>query len=49
MSSSMHVHNKRKNMLILCEGLTQGLDDTILTAEAKYPIHFFHNEKKDLY
>ena len=22
MSSSMHVHNKRKNMLILCEGLT---------------------------
>ena len=49
MSSSMDVHNKRKNMLILCEGLTQGLDDTILTAEAKYPIHFFHNEKKDLY
>ena len=49
MSSSMHVHNKRKNILIICEGLTQGLDDTILTVEAKYPIQFFHNQKKDLH
>ena len=40
MSSSVHVENKRKDNLILDEGVTQGLDDTILTAEAKYLINF---------
>ena len=40
MSSSVHVENERKDNLILDEGLTQGLDDTILTAEAKYLINF---------
>ena len=38
MSSS--VHNKRKYILILSEGPTQGLDVTTFTAEAKYPINF---------
>ena len=27
MSSSVHIHNKKKDILILCEGPTQGLDD----------------------
>ena len=36
MSSYVHVDNKEKNILILGEGLTQGVDDTTLTAEAKY-------------
>ena len=40
MSSSVHVHNKNKHILILGEGPTQGLDDTTLSAEAKYPINF---------
>ena len=31
MSSSVHVDNKKKNILILDEGLIQGLDNTILT------------------
>ena len=35
MSSSVHVDNKGKDMLILGEGPLQGLDDTALTAEAK--------------
>ena len=30
----------KKDILILGEGPTQGLDDTILTAEDKYPINF---------
>ena len=30
---SVHVNNKKKNVLIFGEGPTQGLDDTILTAE----------------
>ena len=36
----MHIDNKKKYILILGEGLPQELDDTILTAEAKYPINF---------
>ena len=37
-SSSVHIDNKNQDILILCEGPTQGLDDTTLKAEAKYPI-----------
>ena len=33
MSSSVHVDNKKKDILILGEGLTQELDDTKLIAE----------------
>ena len=32
MSSSVHVENKKKDILILREGPTQGLDGTTLTA-----------------
>ena len=45
-SSPVHVDNKGKDILILGEGSTQGLDDTILTAEAKYPINFTQSGKK---
>ena len=40
MSSSVHVDNNRKNILILGEGPTQMVDGTTLTAEAKYPFNF---------
>ena len=33
MSSSVHVDNKKKDIVILGEGITQGLDHTTLTAE----------------
>ena len=46
MSSSVHVDNKGKDMLILGEGPTQGLDNTTLTAEAKYPINFTQSGKR---
>ena len=46
MSSSAHVDNKGKVISILDEGPTQGLDDTTLTAEAKYPINFTQSEKQ---
>ena len=46
MSSSVHVDNKGKDILILGEGPAQGLGDTTLTAEAKYPI--LYNQEKDL-
>ena len=46
MSSSVHIDNESKDILILGEGLTQGLDDTTLTAEAKYPINFTQMRKK---
>ena len=40
MSSSVHVDKQGKDILILGEGPTQGLNDAILTAETKYPINF---------
>ena len=40
MSSYVHVDNKKKEIIILGEGPTQGLDDTTLTAEKKYSINF---------
>ena len=35
-----------REKFILGEGQTQGLDDTTLTAEAKYPINFVQSGKK---
>ena len=46
MSSSVHVDNKIKDILILGEGQTQGLDDAILTAVAEYSINFTEHENK---
>ena len=46
MSSSVHVDNEGKDILILGEGPTQGLDGTTLTAEAKYPINFIQSGKR---
>ena len=34
MSSSVHIDNKGKDILILGKGPTQGFDDTALTAKA---------------
>ena len=42
----MHVNNKRKDILILREGPAQRLDDTTLTAEAKYPVYFTQSGKR---
>ena len=42
MSSSVHIDNNGKDFLILAEGPTQGLDDVLLAAEAKYAI-ILHN------
>ena len=46
MSSSVHVDNKGKDILILGEGPTKGLDDTTLTAKAIYPINFTQPNKR---
>ena len=46
MSSSVHIDNETKDILILGEGTTPGLDDTTLTAEAKYPINLYKIRKK---
>ena len=44
-SSSVDIDSKKKDILILGEGPKQGLDDTTLTAEAKYPINFTQSGK----
>ena len=46
MSSSVHVDNKNKDILIFGEEPTRGLDNTTLTAEAKYPINFTQRNKR---
>ena len=46
MSSSVHVDNKKKNILIFGEGPRQVLDGTTLTAEKKYSINFTVTRKK---
>ena len=40
MSFSVHVNNKKKDILILGQGSTQGLDGTTLTAKNMYSINF---------
>ena len=46
MSSSVDIDKKNKDVLVLGEGTTQGLDDTTFTAEAKLPINFTQPRKR---
>ena len=46
MKSSVHIDNKNKDILILGEGPTQGLNGTTLTAEANYCINFTQSGKR---
>ena len=46
MSSSVHVDNKKKDILILGEGPTQGLDGTTLTEKKKYSINLTITKRK---
>ena len=46
MSSSAHVDNKKKDILILGEGPTEAWDDTTLAVEKKYWIIFTEHNKK---
>ena len=45
MSSSVYIDNKKKDILILGEGPTQGSDGTTLTAKEKYLINFTEDNK----
>ena len=45
MSSSAHIDNKKKDILVLGKGPTQGLEHT-LTAEKMYSINFTEKNKK---
>ena len=46
MSSSVHINNEGKEILVLGEGSTQGLHDTTLRAEAIYPINITQPNKR---
>ena len=37
-SSPIHTDNRKKYMLVHGEGPTDGLDDTLITAKAKYSV-----------
>ena len=42
----MHTDNKKKDIVILGTGPTQGLDDTTLSAEPQYSINFSRSNRK---
>ena len=46
MSSSVDIDNKRRDILILGKGPTQGLDGTTFTTEALCPINFTQSRKR---
>ena len=46
MSSSVHADNKKKGILIIGKGPTQGLGEHSLTAEKMYSINFMVRRKK---
>ena len=46
MSLSLHIDNKKKDILVLGTGPTQRLDNTMLSAEAQYLIDFSRPNKK---
>ena len=48
MSSYVHIDNKNKDIIILGEEPTQGLNDITLTTEEKYPISFTQPRKRFL-
>ena len=45
MSSSVHVHNKKKEILIIVKGPAQGLEHT-LTEQKMYSVNFTITRKK---
>ena len=46
MSSFLHAFKKKKNILIIGEDITKGLDGATLTTEKMYSVHFTENNKK---
>ena len=46
MSSSVHVDNNKKDILILSDGTIQGLDGTTLTTEKLYSVNFTQDNQK---
>ena len=46
MSSSVHIDNKKRDIFILGEGPTQGLDVTALTAGEMYSFSFTETRRK---
>ena len=46
MSSSLHIDNRKKEVLILGKGRNQVLDHTAFTAEAQFSINFSRSNRK---
>ena len=44
--SPVHIDNKKKDILILGKGPTDGLHDTTLTAEKEYSLNFTEQQNK---
>ena len=44
--SSVYIDHTKKDILVLGEGATLGLDGTVITAEVKYSINFSRSQRK---
>ena len=44
----MHIDGRNKNILVLGEGPTQGVDNAAITTEARYPINFTELGKRSV-
>ena len=47
MNSSVHIDDKKRDILILGKDPTQGVDDTTFTAEAQYSVNFSRSNRKN--
>ena len=45
-SSSVHIDGRNKNILVLGEGSTRGLEGATIIAEAKHPINYTESGKR---
>ena len=45
-SSSVHIDNWKKDILVINKGRTDGLYDTIIIADAEYSINFTNQQNK---
>ena len=45
-SLSLHAHDRKKDILVLDERPTNGLDDTLTTREAKHSVNIAKSRKK---
>ena len=45
-SSSVHTDNRKRDILVLCEGLADAFDYAMITTKTKYTVNIIRSKKK---